>query len=858
MSRYNPSDFEKTWQSAWEDNQCFRAGDPLTDPRPKYYVLEMFPYPSGRIHMGHVRNYAMGDVISRFKMAQGFHVLHPMGWDAFGMPAENAAMEKNVHPGDWTYQNIAVMRDQLKSMGLSIDWTREFATCDPDYYKHEQAMFLDFLEHGLVERRESKVNWDPVDQTVLANEQVLDGKGWRSGAPVEQRKLTQWFLKITDFAQDLLDGLDTLERWPEKVRVMQANWIGRSEGLQLDFDLIDAPNDTETLSIYTTRPDTLFGASFCAISPEHPLAVELSRTRDDIADLRARCAARGTSVSDIESAEKEGIDTGIKARHPLNPDWHLPVFIANFVLMEYGTGAVFACPAHDQRDLDFANKYNLPVIPVVLPDQETAESFSVTNKAYTGEGTIFNSDFINGLSPNDAATKIMDKLEGEDRGKRRVNFRLRDWGISRQRYWGCPIPVIHCDSCGTVPVPRDQLPVELPKDVSFEKPGNPLEHHASWKHVDCPKCGTAALRETDTFDTFVDSSWYFARFTGLTDSTPTNPNIAAAWLPVDQYIGGIEHAILHLLYARFFTRAMEKTGHVNISEPFAGLFTQGMVNHETYKDSKGGWLAPEEIEKSGPTSAHIKGKPDEPVQVGGIEKMSKSKRNVIDPTHIIAQYGADTARWFMLSDSPPERDVQWTDAGVEGAWRFVQRVWRLVSQVSETEIAANRSAHKDGAAGTFYKGAHTALHHVTEDLNGLGFNRAVARIYELTNVLSSTTPETEIDHAARKAACEILIILIGPMMPHLAESCWQVLGHETLLAQTPWPEVDVSVLVSDEIILPIQVNGKRRAEISVPREADSGMVETIVLKDPKVLEIIDGRDIKKLIIVPGRIVNLVI
>jgi leucyl-tRNA synthetase len=526
--------------------------------------------------------------------------------------------------------------------------------------------------------------------------------------------------------------------------------------------------------------------------------------------------------------------------------------------MEYGTGAIFACPAHDQRDLDFARKYALPVLPVVLPEGEAAETFSITDKAYTGDGMLINSDFINGLTPSVAAGKIMDRLEADARGKRRVNFRLRDWGISRQRYWGCPIPVIHCDICGTVPVPRDQLPVTLPKDVSFEKPGNPLAHHPSWKHVDCSKCGKAAIRETDTFDTFVDSSWYFARFTGLTQTTPTDPKVAAAWLPVDQYIGGIEHAILHLLYARFFTRAMEKTGHVNVSEPFAGLFTQGMVNHETYKDGNGNWLAPDEIEKTSPTEAHMKDKPSELVQVGGIEKMSKSKRNVIDPTHIIAQYGADTARWFMLSDSPPERDVQWTDAGVEGAWRFVQRVWRLVSQVSESEITADRSPQKDGAAGVFYKGSHTALHHVTEDLNGLGFNRAVARIYELTNILSSTTPETALDQAARRAACEILVILIGPMMPHLAETCWQALGHETLLAQTPWPEVDASVLISDEIILPIQVNGKRRAEISVPREASKDIVETMVLKDQKILEIIDGRDIKKLIIVPGRIVNLVI
>ena len=856
--RYNPVEHEPHWQKAWEDQACFLASDPTTDPRPKYYVLEMFPYPSGRIHMGHVRNYAMGDVIARFKKAQNYNVLHPMGWDAFGMPAENAAMEKNVHPGTWTYQNIDVMRGQLKSMGLAIDWSKEFATCDPAYYQHEQAMFLDFLRAGLVERRDSKVNWDPVDQTVLANEQVIDGKGWRSGAEVEQRNLTQWFLKITDMAPDLLEGLETLDRWPEKVRVMQANWIGRSDGLQFEFAIDQADAPMRAIEVYTTRPDPLFGASFCAVSPDHPLALKLAEGRDDIAAFLKRCAGRGTSVSDIESAEKEGVDTGLTVTHPLDPDWHLPVFIANFVLMDYGTGAIFACPAHDQRDLDFARKYKLDVTPVVLPTGQDASTYDIQNKAFTGEGTLINSRFLDGMTPQEGRAHIIDLFERDEIGARRINYRLRDWGISRQRYWGCPIPIIHCGDCGVVPVPRQDLPVTLPEDVSFDRPGNPLSHHPTWKHVSCPTCGKDAQRETDTFDTFVDSSWYFARFTAPHESTPTNPAIAGAWLPVDQYIGGIEHAILHLLYARFFTRAMNKVGHVHVEEPFAGLFTQGMVNHETYKSQEGQWLSPEDVTLESDGKAHLKADPSQPVIIGSIEKMSKSKRNVIDPTHIIQRYGADTARWFMLSDSPPERDVQWTEAGVEGAWRFVQRIWRLVHQIAEDNKSCNSAKPGSAPAMVFYKAAHVSLNHVTDDLQHLSFNRAVARIYELANALSQNEAPDDESKSARRAACNILITLIGPMMPHLAESCWRLLGHETLLANEPWPKADETILVADTILLPIQVNGKKRGEITVPQAADKSMIEAMVLADEKVEQIIDGRDITKIIIVPGRIVNLVI
>ncbi len=868
--RYHPADYEAHWQAAWEAAACFEAGDAVKDPRPKYYVLEMFPYPSGRIHMGHVRNYAMGDVIARFKKAQGFHVLHPMGWDAFGMPAENAAMEKGVHPGQWTYANIDTMRGQLKSMGLAIDWSREFATCDPDYYQHEQAMFLDFLEAGLVERRDSKVNWDPVDQTVLANEQVIDGKGWRSGAPVEQKSLTQWFFKISDYSDALLAGLEELERWPEKVRVMQANWIGKSEGLALTFAFVEtdlsATLGVAGLDIFTTRPDTLYGASFCAISPDHPLAEALAQNNPELAAFRKKCAARGTSASELESAEKEGVATGLFVRHPLDPDWQLPVYVANFVLMDYGTGAIFACPAHDQRDLDFARKYNLPVTPVVLPPQADADAFEITDRAYIGEGTMINSGPYNGLSALDAKTKMIDALEAQGLGTRRVNYRLRDWGISRQRYWGCPIPIIHCAACGAVPVPRADLPVTLPDDVSFDRPGNPLAHHPHWKNVACPQCGADATRETDTFDTFVDSSWYFARFTGLSPDRPIDHAQAAAWLPVDQYIGGIEHAILHLLYSRFYSRAMHHVGLLNCTEPFSGLFTQGMVNHETYQDPKGRWLAPEDVIVDDQGQRVCKDDPTIPVTVGGVEKMSKSKRNVIDPSHIIAQYGADTARWFMLSDSPPERDVQWTEAGVEGAWRFVQRIWRLVNKVaalppadppSEAAPSTTDAAQHDGAQ-QIYVASQRALSDVTEDLAALAFNRAVARIYELTNVLAGAdSAQTEL-HEALRAATAILVQLIGPMMPHLGETCWQALGHEGLLANAAWPECDTTVLLDDTISLPVQVNGKKRAEISVPREADAAMIEEIVQSDAQIRQLIEGRNLAKTIIVPGRIVNLVI
>ncbi len=861
---YDPAAHEAHWQKAWDEADCFVAG--ASDyARPKYYVLEMFPYPSGRIHMGHVRNYAMGDVVARFKKAQGHNVLHPMGWDAFGMPAENAAMEKNTHPASWTYDNIDAMRAQLKKLGLSIDWAREFATCDPSYYGHEQAMFLDFVEAGLVDRRESIVNWDPVDQTVLANEQVIDGKGWRSGAPVEQKSLTQWFLKISDYADDLLGALEGLDRWPEKVRLMQANWIGRSEGLECRFELTRTLGDITALEIYTTRPDTLYGASFCAISPDHQLAIALAQDNKELAAFRAECAKRGTSEADIEAGEKLGFDTGLTVRHPLDPDWHLPVYVANFVLMGYGTGAIFACPAHDQRDLDFARKYDLPVKTVVRPHDQA--DFTVTDTAYTGDGVMVNSQELDGMSPQAARDDLIARFENDGRGHKRVNFRLRDWGISRQRYWGCPIPIVLCDACGTVPVPRQELPVTLPEDVSFDKPGNPLVHHPTWKHTPCPSCGQPATRETDTFDTFIDSSWYFARFAGLKEDAPTDRAAVDHWLPVDQYIGGIEHAILHLLYARFFTRAMQRTGHLAVAEPFAGLFTQGMVCHETYQNADGAWLAPQEITRTG-DGAVLAADGKTAVNVGAVEKMSKSKKNIVDPDDIIARYGADTARWFMLSDSPPERDVQWTQDGIEGAWRFVQKVWRLFDGFeddADARFVDTMSAPQDAKAAALYAQVQATIDAVTRDLEALGFNRAVARLYELVNALGAFKPDAQVSGGADEAARETrayalaqLMKLLSPMMPHLAETGWQALGGPGLVADAAWPKADMAALARDEVVLPVQVNGKKRGEISVPKDADEAIIKDAALADAGVGKFIDGKEIAKTIIVPGRIVNLVV
>ena len=867
--RYNPRASEPKWQKAWADAKLFETVN--DDPRPKYYVLEMFPYPSGRIHMGHVRNYTMGDVVARYRRALGCNVLHPMGWDAFGMPAENAAMQNKVHPKAWTYQNIDTMRTQLKSMGLSLDWSREFATCDVDYYHRQQMLFIDFVEKGLVTRKSSKVNWDPEDMTVLANEQVIDGRGWRSGALVEQRELTQWFFKITDFAQDLSDALDGLDEWPEKVKLMQRNWIGRSEGLLIRWPLAEgtAPAGESELEIYTTRPDTIFGASFMAISADHPLAKKAAESKPELAAFMEDVRRMGTSVAALETAEKKGMDTGIRVVHPFDPSWTLPVYVANFVLMDYGTGAIFGCPSGDQRDLDFANKYGLPVVPVVMPEGGDAATFQVTEEAYTDDGVMINSRFLDGMKPKDAFNDVATRLEqisigNRPMGERKVQFRLRDWGISRQRYWGCPIPMIHCDDCGVVAVPKADLPVKLPDDVEFDRPGNPLDRHPTWRHVACPKCGKDARRETDTMDTFVDSSWYFARFTAPWENEPTDPKAANEWLPVDQYIGGIEHAILHLLYSRFFTRAMREAGHLNLAEPFKGLFTQGMVVHETYKGPNG-WVTPAEIkieEVDGKRRAALLSN-GTPIEIGSIEKMSKSKKNVVDPDDIIASYGADTARWFMLSDSPPERDVIWTEAGVEGAHRFVQRVWRLISESADVLARAEPKAAYDGDAAAVSKAAHKALKAVGEDIGKLAFNKAVARIYELSNTLQAPLADAAAGKAsvemvsALREAVDILIVMIAPMMPHLAEECWTSIGGEGMVADRPWPTFDPALIVDNEITYPIQINGKKRADLTIARDADQLTVEKAALALEAVQKALDGKSPRKVIVVPQRIVNVV-
>ena len=871
--RYNPRETEPKWQQLWEQRQTFQSRN--DDPRPKYYVLEMFPYPSGRIHMGHVRNYAMGDVVARYRRAKGFNVLHPMGWDAFGMPAENAARLNKSHPGTWTYANIATMRGQLKSMGLSLDWSREVATCDPSYYKHQQAMFLDFLKAGLVDRKKSKVNWDPEDQTVLANEQVIDGRGWRSGALVEQRELTQWFLKITDFSQDLLDSLDTLDRWPEKVRLMQKNWIGRSEGLLVRFriDPPSAPSDETELEVYTTRPDTLFGARFLAVAPDHPLAAKVAEGNPELGSFIAECRRMGTSVATLETAEKKGFDTGVRVAHPFDPDWKIPVYVANFVLIDYGTGAIFGCPAHDQRDLDFVNAYGLGNVPVVCPEGQDPASFTVTKVAYDGDGRMINSRFLDGMTIAAAKEEVTKRLESVDIGgkpqaARQVNFRLRDWGISRQRYWGCPIPVIHCESCDVVPAPKESLPIELPQDVQLDVIGNPLDHHPTWKHVPCPNCGRPARRETDTMDTFVDSSWYFARFTDPWNvNAPTDKAVADHWLPVDQYIGGIEHAILHLLYSRFFTRAMQATGHVGMSEPFKGLFTQGMVVHETYKGPDGGWVQPSEIRieanANGRRATMIEGGAE--VAIGSIEKMSKSKRNVVDPDDIIETFGADTARWFMLSDSPPERDVIWSEEGVQGASRYVQQLWRLIGEIAGIAAPVGSSAPADMSdkAVAIRRLTHGHLLRVQESIERLRFNTAIAEIRKLSNGLSDAigaVEENGVDAGlafAFREGGDVLVNLFAPMMPHLAEECWQALGHQSPIAEGAWPVADATLATSDTVTLPIQINGKKRAEIVVDRSADNAAVEAAVLALEAVRAALEGRVPKKIIVVPQRIVNVV-
>ncbi len=860
--RYDFRRAEPQWQAEWDRRGCFHVEDVPGDGRPKYYVLEMFPYPSGKIHMGHVRNYTLGDVVARYRRARGYAVLHPMGWDAFGLPAENAARERRSHPATWTWDNIAAMRAELKRMGLSLDWAREFATCDPAYYGHQQKLFLDMLAAGLVERRESWVNWDPVDGTVLANEQVIDGRGWRSGALVEKKQLSQWFLKITRYAPELLAALDGLDRWPERVRLMQANWIGRSEGARLRFSLATPAEGIDSVEVYTTRPDTLFGMSFLAVAPEHPLAAAVAARDEGAAAFVAECRRMGTSEAVIEATEKKGYDTGLFVHHPFLPEARFPVWIANFVLMEYGTGAIFACPGHDQRDLDFSRKYGLPVVPVVLPPGADAAGFAIADKAYDGDGTLINSGFLDGLAaPGAAKPAAIAELERLGVGAGVVNWRLRDWGVSRQRYWGCPIPVIHCESCGAVPVPAADLPVVLPEDVSFDRPGNPLDHHPSWKHVACPSCGRPARRETDTFDTFVDSSWYFARFCSPQAAEPVTAAAAAHWMPVDQYIGGIEHAILHLLYSRFFTRAMQTTGHLALEEPFAGLFTQGMVTHESYKGADGRWLYPEEVTIRGDGSA-VHRDTGEAVTIGRVEAMSKSKRNTVDPGAIIARYGADTARWFILSDNPPERDMEWTEAGVAGAYRFIQRLFRLAEGVAAlAEDDTPGADTPEPAARSLRRATHRAIAAVTEALEGLSFNVAVARIYELANAIGEAekAPDSGDLRRARREAVEIAARLVAPMLPHLAEEIFSLLRPGgTLVAELPWPEADAALAAAETVTIAVQVLGKLRGTVEVAPGAGEAEVLAAAAAEPNVARALEGRRVVKRIYVPNRIVNFVI
>ncbi|MGI8840686.1 MAG: leucine--tRNA ligase [Caulobacteraceae bacterium] len=853
MVRYNPKEVEPRWRAAWAEAGVFRAdGDP---DRPKYYVLEMFPYPSGHLHVGHARNYAMGDVVARFKRARGFNVLHPMGWDAFGLPAENAATERGVDPAAWTRANIDIMREELKRLGLSIDWSREFATCDVEYYGRQQALFLKFMGRGLAYRKESLVNWDPVDMTVLANEQVIDGRGWRSGAAVERRMLTQWFLRITAYADDLLAGLETLDRWPAKVRLMQENWIGRSRGLRLTFAFAGAAGGVE---VYTTRPDTLFGASFVAVGPHHPLAERLAAEDARAGAFVAECRTGGASEAEIEAGAKLGFDTGLRVVHPFDSTIELPVWIANFVLMDYGTGAIFGCPAHDQRDLDFARKYDLPVKPVVLPPGADPAVFHVKQEAYVGPGHIYNSAFLDGLDVEAAKTAAIARAEAAGLGQGAVVYRLRDWGVSRQRGWGCPIPVVHCPACGVVGVAQGDLPVRLPENLDFSRPGNPLARHPTWKFTTCPGCGGAAERETDTFDTFVDSSWYFARFANPAAEAPIDTAAADRWLPVDQYIGGIEHAVLHLLYARFVARALKDEGVLGVAEPFAGLFTQGMVTHETYRRQNGEWVEPAAVQllPEGATRRATDAATGEPLIIGDSEKMSKSRRNVVAPAQIADTYGIDAARLFVLSDSPPDRDVQWTSAGVEGAARLIQRMW---AEFDGQPDAPDSGAPPAPPSGALRRVTHRTIRSVTEAIEGFRFNSAVARLYEFVAALRARPPEGAVpgELAARREALSALARLIAPFAPHLAEECWARLGEAGMVARAPWPIYDPALARDEEKILPVQIDGKRRGEVRAPPGASEAQVRELVLDDPEISRRLEGLTLRKMIVVQDRIVNLV-
>lgn len=848
-SGYPFRDVEKKWQHAWKEQKAFQAKE---DTDKKYYVLEMFPYPSGRLHMGHVRNYTIGDVIARFYRAKGYDVLHPMGWDSFGSPAENAALERKVNPKDWTLENIAFMRDELQALGFSYDWDRELTTCLPDYYGHEQKLFLEFLNAGFVYRKESFVNWDPVDLTVLSNEQVVDGRGWRSGAIVEKKKLSQWYLRITDEAESLLAGLETLEGWPDKVKTMQRNWIGKSVGANIQFEI---EGKAEPLTIFTTRPDTIFGASYLALSPHHPLVEELSKTYPEIAAFVEECQRSGTSQEILDKAEKKGIKTPLVAVHPFDASWKLPVYVANFVLMDYGTGALFAVPAHDQRDLEFARLYDLPIKPVVRA-HETLETV-IEKDAYTGDGTLYNSTFLNGMTVEAAQKEVIARLEAAEMGGACLTYRLRDWGVSRQRYWGCPIPMIHCQDCGPVAVPEKDLPVLLPEDVVFDRPGNPLDRMDAWKKVSCPQCGKDAERETDTLDTFFNSSWYFARFCSPHEKTPLDAKKTTHWMAVDQYIGGVEHAILHLLYARYFTRCLKKLGYVNVEEPFKALLTQGMICHETYKTKETGqWVFPSEILYKDDGTL-VRQSDGALVTKGRSEKMSKSKKNVVDVAPILRDYGVDATRLFMISDSPPERDLEWTDAGIHGVWKYLNRVWRQLESFAGDKAPEALSEYSV-ADKAFLQITHRLTHAMTKDLEVFGLNSYAARLREYTNALVDAASGDQVGKALIWQGAKTLLKLMNPVVPHLAEELWARMGENTCLALSSWPEANPQWLTRDSVTVAIQINGKLRAtlDVSPTRDQDSLVREATAL--PRIQELMTGGTLRKTIYIPGKVLNLVV
>ncbi len=840
MTNYNHRIVEKKWQKIWEEKNSFKFDEDSS--KEKYYVLEMFPYPSGKIHMGHLRNYTIGDAIARFKNLQGFNVLHPMGFDAFGLPAENAALEHKIHPQDWTLENIKTMRSELKSIGLSIDWSREIATCLPEYYKHEQKIFLDFVKHGLAYQKESFVNWDPIDQTVLANEQVIDGRGWRSGALVEKKKLKQWFLKVSDFSEELLAELKNLTGWDERVLTMQEKWIGKSEGQIIDFFVAENRLKKETnsaidkISVYTTRPDTLFGASFIGISANHPVAQELAKDSPEIKNFIDECNRSAVDEQTIEKQEKRGFKTLLEVNHPFDENWKLPVYIANFVLMEYGTGAIFACPAHDERDFEFATKYNLPIRQVV--------DSSGASLPYTDGGKIINSQFLDGLDSNSAKEKVFEILSAKNQATKKVNFRLRDWGISRQRYWGCPIPILYLEDGSVVSVPEDQLPVELPKDVEFTGSGNPLENHPTWKYTTYK--GQKAIRETDTFDTFFESSWYFLRYISQPENKAFDRDLANKFMPVDQYVGGVEHAVLHLLYARFFTKALKKCGYLNISEPFLNLLTQGMVCHQTYKDKASGkWIFPAQAAEMKPQD----------VVFGRSEKMSKSKKNVVEPSHIVESYGADTARLFMLSDSPASRDLEWSESGIDGCWKYVNRLWKILLRVKDFAAPTN-NLPANAKTLPIIKLTHKTIAAVKDEYEKMGFNRAIAKIREFSNALEKFEISSQEDASAANFALRNLILMISPIMPHLAEEMWENLGNLNSVCDEKFPNFDLNLISDEEVGVAIQVQGKLRAVIQMPKGSSKEEMEKAAIENENVKKFIEGKEIKKFIIVPDKLINI--